>query len=72
MNQDISSLNDSEFLELCHNLKNGVPMATPVFDGAKEAEIKEMLKLANLPETGQTSLYDGRTRDKFDRPVTVG
>ena len=61
MNQDISSLNDSEFLELCHNLKNGVPMATPVFDGAKEAEIKEMLKLANLPETGQTTLYDGRT-----------
>jgi DNA-directed RNA polymerase subunit beta len=72
MNQDISSLNDSEFLELCHNLKNGVPMATPVFDGAKEAEIKEMLKLANLPETGQTSLYDGRTGDKFDRQVTVG
>ena len=72
MNQDISSLNDSEFLELCHNLKNGVPMATPVFDGAKEAEIKEMLKLANLPETGQTTLYDGRTGDKFDRPVTVG
>jgi DNA-directed RNA polymerase subunit beta len=72
MNQDISSLNDSEFLELCHNLKNGVPMATPVFDGAKEAEIKEMLKLANLPETGQTTLYDGRTGDKFDRSVTVG
>jgi DNA-directed RNA polymerase subunit beta len=72
MNQDITSLNDSEFLELCHNLKNGVPMATPVFDGAKEAEIKEMLKLANLPETGQTTLYDGRTGDKFDRPVTVG
>ena len=72
MNQDISSLNDSEFLELCHNLKNGVPMATPVFDGAKEAEIKEMLKLAKLPETGQTTLYDGRTGDKFDRPVTVG
>jgi len=72
LNQDISSLNDSEFLELCHNLKNGVPMATPVFDGAKEAEIKEMLKLANLPETGQTTLYDGRTGDKFDRPVTVG
>ena len=47
-------------------------MATPVFDGAKEAEIKEMLKLANLPETGQTTLYDGRTGDKFDRPVTVG
>ena len=72
MNQDVNSLNDSEFLELCHNLKNGVPMATPVFDGANESEIKDMLKLANLPETGQTTLYDGRTGDKFDRQVTVG
>ena len=72
MNQNVNSLNDSEFLELCHNLKNGVPMATPVFDGANESEIKDMLKLANLPETGQTTLYDGRTGDKFDRQVTVG
>ena len=54
------------------NLANGVTMATPVFDGATEAEIKDMLKLAELPESGQATLYDGRTGKAFDRPVTVG
>ena len=70
--QDISSLNDKEVIELSNNLREGVPMATPVFDGAKETEVKDMLTLAGLPETGQTTLYDGRTGEKFDRPVTVG
>jgi DNA-directed RNA polymerase subunit beta len=69
---DLDSLNDEEILTLANNLKEGVPMATPVFDGAKEDEIKHMLKLADLPESGQTILYDGRTGEKFDRPVTVG
>jgi DNA-directed RNA polymerase subunit beta len=70
--QDISSLTDDELLEMAGNLRSGVPMATPVFDGAKESEIKAMLKLADLPESGQTRLYDGRTGDQFDREVTVG
>ena len=70
--QDISSLNDKEVMELSNNLREGVPMATPVFDGAKETEVKDMLALAGLPESGQTTLYDGRTGEKFDRPVTVG
>ena len=70
--QDISSLNDKEVIELSNNLREGVPMATPVFDGAKETEVKDMLTLAGLPESGQTTLYDGRTGEKFDRPVTVG
>jgi DNA-directed RNA polymerase subunit beta len=70
--EDLSSLSDEEILELAHNLKDGVPMATPVFDGATEEEIKEMLRLAGLPESGQTTLYDGRTGEPFDRPVTVG
>jgi len=70
--QDISSLNDREVMELSNNLREGVPMATPVFDGAKETEVKDMLALAGLPESGQTALYDGRTGEKFDRPVTVG
>lgn len=68
----INTLNDDEVMELCYNLKEGVPMATPVFDGAQEEEYKTMLSLAGLPETGQTILYDGRTGDAFDRPVTVG
>jgi DNA-directed RNA polymerase subunit beta len=59
-------------MELSGNLRRGVPMATPVFDGAAEAEIKTMLDLAGLPRSGQTTLYDGRTGDAFDRPVTVG
>ena len=70
--QDISSLNDKEVMVLSDNLRDGVPMATPVFDGAKEAEVKDMLSLAGLPSSGQTTLYDGRTGEKFDRPVTVG
>jgi len=69
---DLESLKDHEILALAENLKQGVPMATPVFDGANESEIKAMLKMAELPESGQTTLYDGRTGDAFDRPVTVG
>jgi DNA-directed RNA polymerase subunit beta len=69
---DLSELSDSEVVELAGNLRKGVPMATPVFDGAKESEIKEMLRLADLPEGGQTTLYDGRTGDSFERKVTVG
>ncbi len=70
--EDIKSLTDDEVMELAGNLTNGVPMATPVFDGAAEEEIKHMLKLADLPESGQTQLIDGRTGEKFDRPTTVG
>jgi len=69
---DLDSLTDEEVVTLAANLRKGVPMATPVFDGADESEIKAMLKLADLPESGQTTLYDGRTGDSFDRPVTVG
>ncbi|MDO6460061.1 DNA-directed RNA polymerase subunit beta [Granulosicoccaceae sp. 1_MG-2023] len=69
---DLDSLDDDEIMALGNNLRAGVPMATPVFDGAKEPEIKEMLKLAGLPESGQTILYDGRTGEPFERPVTVG
>jgi DNA-directed RNA polymerase subunit beta len=71
-NEDIDSLNDSEVVELAQNLKNGVPFATPVFDGANEDEIKAMLDLAGLPRSGQVTLHDGRTGDAFERPVTVG
>ncbi len=70
--EDLKSLTDDEIMELSGNLRRGVPMATPVFDGAAEAEIKAMLDLAGLPRSGQTTLYDGRTGDAFDRPVTVG
>jgi DNA-directed RNA polymerase subunit beta len=69
---DLGEFSDEEILKLCENLRKGVPMATPVFDGAEEDEIKEMLRLAELPETGQTTLFDGRTGDAFDRAVTVG
>src|SRR5688572_12281609 len=69
---DLDKFNDKELLRLAGNLTDGVPMATPVFDGADEAEIKSMLKLADLPESGQTILHDGRTGEAFDRPVTVG
>ncbi len=69
---DISTLTDTELYELAKNLRDGVPMATPVFDGVTEVEIKRMLRLANLPENGQTYLYDGRTGIRFERPVTVG
>ncbi len=70
--EDIKGLKDAEIDELASNLRNGVPMATPVFDGANEAEIKHMLKLADLPESGQAMLIDGRTGETFHRPVTVG
>ncbi len=69
---DLKEFTDEELLVLGSNLRKGVPMATPVFDGAPESEIKRMLELAELPSTGQTTLYDGRTGDPFDRPVTVG
>ncbi len=69
---DLSQFSDEELLNLARNLTGGVPMATPVFDGATEEEIKAMLKLAGLPESGQTRLIDGRTGEEFDRPVTVG
>jgi DNA-directed RNA polymerase subunit beta len=68
----IKSLNDDELLELARNLKPGVPIATPVFDGAKEADIEEMLKMAGFDASGQSTVYDGRTGDQFDRKVTVG
>ena len=70
--QSLDSLNDKEINELALNLTNGVPMATPVFDGAKEQEVKDMLELAELPLNGQCELFDGRTGEKFDRAVTVG
>jgi len=70
--EDIDSLADDEVVELARNLKDGVPFATPVFDGANEREIKEMLELAGLPKSGQVTLYDGRTGDAFERQVTVG
>jgi DNA-directed RNA polymerase subunit beta len=70
--EDLASLNDDEVLDLASNLSGGVPMATPVFDGAQEGAIKELLKMAGMPESGQFTLYDGRTGEAFDRPVTVG
>jgi len=70
--ENINSLNDAEVVELCRNLTHGVPIATPVFDGAAEHEIKHLLALADLPLNGQTQLFDGRTGEKFERDVTVG
>ena len=70
--EELESLNDAEIVTLANNLKGGVPMATPVFDGAKESEIKAMLRLADLDDSGQVTLYDGRTGDRFERKVTVG
>ena len=70
--ENIKGLKDAEILELANNLRQGVPMATPVFDGAAESEIKDMLELAELDESGQVTLFDGRTGESFDRPVTVG
>jgi DNA-directed RNA polymerase subunit beta len=69
---DIDSLTDGEVVALAGNLRHGVPMATPVFDGASEEEIKHMLKLADLPLSGQTTLLDGRTGERFERQITVG
>jgi DNA-directed RNA polymerase subunit beta len=70
--EDIDSFTDHEVTTLAQNLSKGVPMATPVFDGASEEEIKRMLTLADLPTNGQTYLFDGRTGEKFERQVTVG
>ncbi|MEN8177353.1 MAG: DNA-directed RNA polymerase subunit beta [Pseudomonadota bacterium] len=70
--EDLDSMTDAEIVEMCGNLKGGVPMATPVFDGAHESEVKQMLELAGLPESGQCTLFDGRTGESFQRPVTVG
>jgi len=69
---NLPALDDEQVIALATNLRAGVPMATPVFDGAAEVEIKEMLTLAGLPTNGQTTLFDGRTGIAFDRPVTVG
>jgi len=70
--EDIKSMSEEELMELAHNLVEGVPMATPVFDGANEQEIKGLLEVAGLPESGQATLYNGRTGEAFDRAVTVG
>ncbi len=70
--EDLSGFSDADILDLSRHLVAGVPLATPVFDGATEDEIRAMLRLADLPESGQTTLYDGRTGDAFERPVTVG
>ncbi len=69
---DLADFSDKQIVELAHNLKDGVPMASPVFEGAKEAEIKALLRMAGLPESGQAMLYDGHTGKQFARPVTVG
>ncbi|MGF1701697.1 DNA-directed RNA polymerase subunit beta [Photobacterium makurazakiensis] len=71
-NVDIAELSDDQVRTLVQNLRAGLPIATPVFDGAPESSIKELLKLGDLPESGQLKLFDGRTGDMFERPVTVG
>ncbi len=68
----VSALNKKEFDELSENLSSGIPISTPVFDGASVGDVTELLKLANLPSSGQTKLWDGRTGEQFDREVTVG
>jgi len=70
--EKIQPLNDKEFEELSINLSSGIPISTPVFDGASVDDVTELLKLAELPSSGQTALWDGRTGEKFDRKVTVG
>ena len=70
--QEIASMTDEEVMSMAHNLRGGVPMATPAFDGARETEIKDLLEMAGLPRSGQLTLSDGRTGDQFQRPVTVG
>ncbi len=70
--ENLDKLTKTEFKDLCENLQNGVPISTPVFDGAKEKDVTNMLDLATLPKSGQTMLWDGRTGEKFDREVTVG
>jgi DNA-directed RNA polymerase subunit beta len=68
----VDGLNDDQVVELAQNLRGGVPTSTPVFDGAPEAQIKNMLEMSGYPDSGQTTLFDGRTGKAFDRPVTVG
>ena len=70
--EELDAFSDAEILDLASNLRKGVPMATPVFDGAEETEIKAMLRLADLPDSGQMQLYDGRTGNAFERKTTVG
>ncbi len=70
--ENLDKLSKTEFKDLCENLQSGVPISTPVFDGAKEQDVTNMLDLATLPKSGQTTLWDGRTGEKFDREVTVG
>ncbi|CAL4318038.1 DNA-directed RNA polymerase subunit beta [Buchnera aphidicola] len=69
---NLNTFSNEEIMCLANNLKNGMPISTPVFDGAQENEIKALLKFANLPSSGQITLFDGRTGEKFERPVTVG
>lgn len=69
---DLDSLKDNELLELAGNVRNGIPITSPIFDGATEGDVKAMLQMAGLPEDGQTTLYDGRTGEQFDRKITVG
>ncbi len=71
-NVDVESFTDDEVRRLAENLRKGLPVATPVFDGAKESEIKQLLELGDLPSSGQITLYDGRTGNTFERKVTVG
>ncbi|MFO1344753.1 MAG: DNA-directed RNA polymerase subunit beta [Rhodocyclaceae bacterium] len=70
--ENLNELTDTEIMNMAGNLQSGVPFATPVFDGAKEEEIKAMLRLAGMPESGQMVLFDGRTGEQYERPVTVG
>ncbi|GAB2903275.1 DNA-directed RNA polymerase subunit beta [Microbulbifer echini] len=70
--EELDTFSDEEVMAMAHNLRRGVPMATPVFDGADESEIKHLLRLADIPDSGQITLHDGRTGDAFERPVTVG
>jgi len=71
-NKDLNNFNDGDYLEFAQTLVKGVPIATPVFDGAGESDIEDFLDKADLDPSGQVYLYDGRTGNKFDRPVTVG
>ena len=71
-NEEIEKLDDGQLVEMAQNLRNGVPIATPVFDGAREDDINDMLEQAGLSRSGQVTLHDGRTGEPFDRDVTVG
>src|SRR6185503_18344786 len=71
-NEEIEAMNDRELVDMAGTLRRGVPMATPVFDGAKEADIVDFLKMAGHDASGQVQLYDGRSGEGFDRKVTVG